>query len=384
MTTFPRNYQTESRTVICVVRWFVLGNCFNYGSAPFFFSVVPPIPSPILPPQLAGIWIFNQPDFLDDPKYRVDPDGQVCHFEDHFTQMLKEFQKAQMQVIPSIIDFHALLDPFPGERAPGLKNRARGRGDIAEDKKKRDLFLNKVLKRFVDLAVPFKDTVFAIEVINEPIWNVRTEKPAPPFIGNRVIPDKVMIEFLNQACDIIEDAGLDSTVGHRFFEDCLKFPSGTIAQFHYYPHQATIPLTGLLAILFNPKIDLNADPGVIPDHAKALSDIVAAQATIRPNGRKKVKDVFVGEFGSRLVGEFSDNHGHEWPELNGKDTTAREIVFQRLSLLSSKKYNLALVWPDLPLEFADLIINFANPANSRKMSLGKIISLCRYTGGVFP
>ena len=138
MTTFPRNYQTESRTVICVVRWFVLGNCFNYGPAPFFFSVVPPIPSPILPPQLAGIWIFNQPDFLDDPKYRVDPDGQVCHFEDHFTQMLKEFQKAQMQVIPSIIDFHALLDRFPGERAPGLKNRARGRGDIAEDKKKRD------------------------------------------------------------------------------------------------------------------------------------------------------------------------------------------------------------------------------------------------------
>ena len=336
--TLPRNLQAMKKMNLSVLRWFIMGNCFNYGPPPKEVkSRVPLVPSE---------WRFDQPAFWDDPAYKGDPDGKVRKFADHFTLMLSEFAKTSIQVIPSLIDFHAFLDPFVNERDPTAKNRARGRGDIATDTTKRALFFEHVLKPALKLAQPFKSQVFAFEVINEPIWNVNLLKPAGPTVGNRVIPEATMKEFLEQACTLIEDAGFRSTVGHRFFEDCLKFPTGTVAQFHYYPHTATVPITPIPFVdLFSVQLTLNDDPDPIPTYDSALSKIREAQKKVRPTMAargKAVDDVFIGEIGAAL----GTKHGRPWPELKGKDTTADEIVFQRLALLSKKGYKLAAVWPD--------------------------------------
>jgi hypothetical protein len=244
--TLPVNLQVLKKMNVSVVRWFILGNCFNYGPPPRQVEIRQPLPDL---DDGEFEWRFDQPDFLDDPKYRGDPDGKVRKFADHLPLLFAEFAKPglDIQIIPSLIDFHALLDPLPGERSPTLKNRARGRGDIVTDPVKRSRFFERVLKPMLSLALPFKSHIYAWEVINEPIWNVNLIKPITPRTGNRVIPEAVMREFLEQACTIIEDAGFQSTVGHRFFEDCLKFPTGTIAQFHYYPFTATARIpAGLL------------------------------------------------------------------------------------------------------------------------------------------
>jgi hypothetical protein len=371
--TLPVNLQVLKRMNVSVVRWFILGNCFNYGPPPKEVEIRPPIPD--LDDGLFE-WRFDQPDFLDDPKYRGDPDGKVRKFIDHFRTWLTEFAKPglDIQVIPSLIDFHAMLDPFPNERSPNATNRARGRGDIAEDPAKRSRFFEHVLKPLLNLSVPFKSHIYAWEIINEPIWNVNRFKPASPKFPNRVIQEAVMREFLEQACTIIEDAGFPSTVGHRFFEDCLKFPTGTIAQFHYYPFTATVRVpVGILTVLTK-SLTLNDDPAPIPEYNAALNQIRDAQRKIRPNLEKrgkKVDDVFVGEFGATMDG----SHGDFWPELKGADKKAGEIVFQRLGLLSNKGYKLAAVWPDLPA---------GDDAIDKKLDPVKIQSLCRFSGGRFP
>jgi hypothetical protein len=243
-----------------------------------------------------------------------------------------------------------------------------------EDPAKRKKFLERVLKKLVDLSQPFKDSIFAWEVVNEPIWNVNLLKPVDPTLGNRVIPRFVMKEFLEQACTIIEDAGFPSTVGHRFFEDCLNLPTGTIAQYHYYPHTATLslpfgsPSIPILALV------ISDDPATIPDYNSALSQIRDAQFKVRPKLQergKKVEDVFIGEFGATLDG----SHGDFWPELKGADKTASEILFQRFGLLLRKGYKLGAVWPDLAL---------TDDTIDKKLTLAKIQSLCRFTGGSFP
>ncbi len=369
--TLPKNLQDLKKMRVNVVRWFIMGNCFNYGPAPQL-TVIPP---QAIPPRLGKeIWHFDQPDFLDDPKYRGDPDGKKRIFADHFSACLLEFQKAGLKVIPSIIDFHAFLDPFPDQRSPTLPNRARGRGDIIEDPIKRQKFFDFVLKKFLDLARPFKESVYAFEIVNEPTWNVRSLKPAPPKIGNRNIPEPVMREFLDQACTIIEDAGFPSTVGHRFFDDCLKLPTGTKAQYHYYPFTATVFL-----IPFVPTIlTVNDDPDKIPVHSDALTQIRDAQRKVRPNFAAKgldVEEVFVGEFGCRLPGEFSADHGRLWPELNKADNSVFEIVHERLEHLNRLGYKLAVVWPDLDL---------TDDTIEKKMSRQKINSLLRFTRGSAP
>jgi hypothetical protein len=372
--TLPVNLQVLKKMNVSVVRWFILGNCFNYGPPPQKVVIR-------TPGNVSVQWRFDQPDFLDDPNYRGDPDGKVRKFVDHIPLMLAEFAKpgVDIQVIPCLIDFHALLDPLLAERSPNVAHRARGRGDIVTDPVKRSRFFERVLKPLLNLSLPFKSHIYAWEVINEPIWNVNLLKPVNPVLNNRVIPEGDMISFLEQACTIIEDAGFPSTVGHRFFEDCLKFPTGTIAQYHYYPRTATVPLPGAGPLLGGPSIltttlTFNDDPSPIPEYADALQKIRNAQRKVRPTMAargKNVDDVFVGEFGATLDGA----HGDFWPELRPKDKTADEIVFQRLGLLSKKGYKLAAVWPDLPA---------GDDTIDKKLDPTKIQSLVRFSGGKFP
>jgi hypothetical protein len=264
------------------------------------------------------------------------------------------FKSEKLQVIPSIIHFQAFLDPLPTERVQGGALLARGRADVVEDSVKRKVFFENVLKQFLYLSAPYVEQIYAIEIMNEPIFNTKNVSPTEPHLGNRIIAQDVMRDFLSQACEMIENAGFESTVGHRFFDDCLRYPTGTRAQFHYYPlpdyAQNTIEkVTTHIQIPgfvteeehWVEKIFYTPDPLIIPERNAALAEIVAAQAQIRPGWKKNVKNVFVGEFGSDISGD----HGGPWPELKGEDRSPLAVVLKRLMLLSNKGYDLALVWP---------------------------------------
>jgi hypothetical protein len=307
--TLPRNLQELKAIGIKVVRWFILANGFNYGTAPTLLW---------LPPK-GQDWSF-------DPPTKLDP-----LFKDHFELMLKTFKQYELRVIPSLIDFH-----FFGPGTYTSKEYAAcGRADIANDSTKRDHFFKTVLDEFLDISKSYRDQIFAWEVMNEPVWNTVTPAPHRK-IGQPDVDEVTMKDFLNSALNHIHALKFDSTVGHRFFSDLSKFPTGTHPQFHYYAHWI-----------------MSSDPKHLPDHPEA----------------------FLGEFGSEHPNQHSGSIADEpWADCNGADKDSNKIVFERLKVLARKGYKLALVWPDQKDDGTD----------SLKLSPNKRANLKQFTLGKFP
>lgn len=274
------------------VRLFLMGNAFNYGNRP------------IANATSGGGSFFNAPA------------GLHPLFVSHFTKMLEVFRDNEMQILPSLIDFGAF---YPLGQAGG------GRTSILTSQRSR--FLSTVLQPMVKASLPFKSSIFAWEVVNEPKWNTFE---APPFFhrphtasSSRDCEPDVMASFLRDCLAVIGGNGFESTVGHRFVSDLAgPMPTGSLPQFHYYAG------TGL------PRRTAGvADPDPIP----VFGDATVGQA-------------FVGEFGTAPGGQknqFGDEEpGAPWPECGGADTTRRAATFERLKVLARKGYRLAFVWPD--------------------------------------
>ena len=296
------NLQDLSAMGISVVRWFLVANGVNYGRAPVRTVVTDEVPS-------KTVWRFKLPA-TTDPRYAF-----------HLRELLKVFRAAKMQIIPSFVDFPMAGDapaPDPNGLAFG------GRADLIRDKAKRTAFLNGI---FLDLLVAsreFKDVIYAWEVMNEPtwmlfppvdpklpIWKYAAENQAAgnPLLRWPIVMSTDLSDFLAEAIQLIELNGFASTVGHRFFDDLTRLPTGNRPQYHYYAKQVT-------------KGGLNfGDP-------PALS---AFEGDSPP---------FLGEFASD---QASPEQNQPWPELAGKT----DSTFARLKLLESKGCQLCLIWPDL-------------------------------------
>jgi hypothetical protein len=287
-----------------VVRIFLMCNGFGYGSAtPGTVKQPPDVPGPMLT---------------------------------HLQQMLQAFQDTNMLVIPSIIDFKAfgrfkILAPAvfePSERgtvppklvSPQRDNACGDREAIINDDKEREFFLETVVRKMCDAAVPFKDNVYAMEVMNEPRWNIGATFNPDHIAGGPTVDESAMVKFLNGALQIMKDRGLRCTVGHRFVEDLDTLPTGDRPQFHYYPlSPRTIPGTNI-------QIPKSFDP-VLKDRVLELADITGA---------------FLGEFGTNVA------NGELWPELAGADNgTTRTRVLERLKHIKTKRFPVALLWPDI-------------------------------------
>jgi hypothetical protein len=322
-THIDRNLENLKRMGIDVVRFFLLGNGFNYGQGPTRRNT----PSPNAAAPFFD-WDFTPPSRTDE------------RFKFHFEELLKRFKKADMKIIPSLIDFMAVGNSR-GRDAKGLA--PSGRADCIKDTTKRGTFLNTVLADLLMISRQFKDQIFAWEVMNEPLWATSIFGPlsSPPFAqlpttgadpvlsGFLRVPEvtvvnssgqivksaeDVMKDFLQEAIQLIENMGFESTVGHRRFQDILDPATGQFGvtgsrpQFHYY---------GKHAFGFG-------DPPQIKGQRLF--------STFFPKGRH----AFLGEFDSDL-----NSHGKPWPELAGKDTT-----LNRLILLDQEGCELALIWPD--------------------------------------
>jgi len=292
MGVWPRNL-AENLTIlrdelgVQVVRIFLLGNAANYGTVVDGRTMLPEALDPGVTRQLRA--------------------------------MFEAFEAAKLQVIPSLIDFKAFGERrVLGQGPVARSNGCTDRHDIVIDPVTRQRFFDQVLRTFLEVSKPFRSAIYAWEVQNEPIWNVRElsltslitdlERSA---VGSTTIRRSEMQSFLQQAVDIIEHYDVEprfqATVGHRFARDLERFPTGRLRQFHYYP----LRVLGL-----------------------GLVDRTLPDATITR--------AFLGEVAA-------GTHGAPWPELAGADAAhagARVRVRERLRLARYKGYPLTLLWPD--------------------------------------
>lgn len=322
-TSIRDNLYILHRHGIRVVRWFLLGNGFNYG--------VPPRKEVIRSPRdstSAVFWHFDPPEKLDPL------------FLDHFKQLLDIHREVKMKMIPSLISFEF----FATDKA---EEGGGGRGEVATDWRKRNTFLFTVLGEFLRVSNAYRPWIKAWEVINEPAWDVRQitpflrtgVAPHPPFV-----PQRDMNTFIQIAWHWIKDKGFASTVGHRFFSDLSEMPTGSLPQFHYYATKWPL-----------------SDPGTLPKATDA-------------------KGAFIGEFGSLIGQGYETNqtpnkasYGSPWTnELpGGQDLDPKNTLYERLKVMKDLGYELALVWP----EYEDKDIN---EKDALKISPEKLTSIKRF------
>jgi hypothetical protein len=192
-------------------------------------------------------------------------------FIDHLQKMFLAFRDTSCLVIPSLIDFKAfganvLLTPavaaappieFAGsviiqgtKASPAVDNGCFDRQAIVQDSAIRDVFFRQTLEAFLTASIPFKTSIYAWEVQNEPYWNIQSFLNGfTPlrFSGGPTVTESESSVFLQQGIDLIHKHGFQSTVGHRFADDLDNLPTGSRRQFHYYPFAlGSLPIVGQL------------------------------------------------------------------------------------------------------------------------------------------
>jgi hypothetical protein len=295
-----------------VVRIFLLGNAFNYG------SFKPTGGTPLS--RFGSSQLFVPPKTLH-PK-----------FGEHVTAMFQAFQTAGMLVIPSLIDFKAFGRPL------SIPNGCTGKFDIAANDATRRIFFKQVLDEFLRLSVPFRDVIYAWEVQNEPFWNISSflaNAASSTVAGGPTLSAAQEKTFLNEALalmatgvqrhatpndNVLPGEHFQTTVGHRFLSDLSELPTGTKRQFHYYP------------------FSVGPDSGIGP----IIPRFFLADGTLPPFSET---NAFLGEIG---IEPPSAGHGDLWAQVNGLDnTTATNVrVRERLQFVQSQGYPMVLMWPD--------------------------------------
>lgn len=308
------------------VRIFLLCNCRNYGPRP-------------LGPLASGRFVFQAPPTVDPL------------FFDHFRAMLRIFKAKGVQMVPSLIDFGAFYKL--GEKGGG------GRTSIASTQRLRFIETMMIPMLRVSQEKAAEGTIFAWEVINEPMWATRGIPNRPhtdTFFSDRDVPPEVMASFIDDCLKVIKAEGFKSTVGHRRLEDLNDFPTGDLPQFHYYAN------AGLVA-----KSVATDDPNPLPTFAELASNPRTANA-------------FIGEISADKEGRgfFDKGAGRPWPELDGRDRVLKDAAFERLKLVARKGYRLAFLWPDR------LETSSETGRDELKLTADAVASVRRFTRGRFP
>lgn len=253
---------------LAVLRWFLLADGTTYG-----IRAQRPVPDA----QRPGQWRFHEIPSL--------PDAWL----DDFARLLASCEAQQIQLLPSIIDFHFC---FPGVSVAGAPLVKCGRADVVVDPHKRRQFFERVVDPIIAVCQRFPATIYALELINEPEW---CTDDASYQSDKKVVPLASMLEFISEGAARINRAGFRSTVGFAKHPSMKAWDAPglglTLHQWHYY-----------------------CDPEVIPDNDMA-------------------------SHGPCIVGEFPSARWHAWRELGDAQDTR-----SRLAHLASKGYDGALLW----------------------------------------
>ncbi len=251
-----------------VVRWFLLGDGTTFG-----IGAHKPTPDP----QRPGQWRFH-----DIPELSA-------AWLDDFTRLLACCEDAKIQLLPSILDFHFCFPAQPVAGAPLVKC---GRTDALVDPHKRRLLLERVVDPIIAVCRRFPETVYALELINEPEW---CTDDGTWFHEKKVVPLAAMQDFVSEGAARINRAGLRSTVGFAKHRSMKAWDSPglglTLHQWHYY-----------------------LDPEEVPEN-----DMTA--------------------HGPCIVGEFPSARWRAWRQLGSQqDTRSRLALFEKMG------YDGALLW----------------------------------------
>lgn len=253
---------------LAVLRWFLLADGTTYG-----IGAQRPVPDA----QRPGQWRFHEIPSLSDA------------WLDDFARLLASCEAQQIQLLPSIIDFHFC---FPGVSVAGAPLVKCGRADVMVDPHKRRQFFERVVDPIIAVCQRFPATIYALELINEPEW---CTDDASYQSDKKVVPLASMLEFISEGAARINRAGFRSTVGFAKHPSMKAWDAPglglTLHQWHYY-----------------------CDPEVIPDNDMA-------------------------SHGPCIVGEFPSARWHAWRELGDAQDTR-----SRLAHLASKGYDGALLW----------------------------------------
>lgn len=247
-----------------------------------------------------------------------------------------------MQIIPSLISFE-----FGGDSSTGPGPNATwwgGRADVIRDPAARKVFLNTMLAELLAASTDFQKEIYAWELINEPIWLC---VEFGPLSRQRWLPHEPettilqMTSFLNESVAMVDKAGFQSTIGHRYYDDLRVFPTGSVSQFHYYADDRWYNFLG----------GAKNDP--------------------------PMKGLFKGEH-RPILGEFdsaSNTSRKQWKY----DQPKIDSTLERLRLLESERCDLALIWPDLSDNIKSVIDN-----DVIKFAVKTRAEIAAYTGGKPP
>jgi hypothetical protein len=296
---------------ITAVRWFILGDGWNYG----------------VPTFQNGVWTFSPPS-INNTKFATD-----------FETLLKTFSTTSIRLVPSFVDFRFL---WPGmlilngkevtpkkesSLATVVANHYKanrklvpdqattfdwnrfvkcGRYDVLSTPQKQDQFLADTLVPLLTISSRYSNQILWWEVINEPEMALRQ--------GTVTLP--MMRRFILRGCEEIAKCGFKSTVG---FADCgtletfwgpsaesnlfaqLVKQGKAIGQFHYYP-----------------------------EYGNGSPRLVTAK-----------KNWVIGEFGTSPLDKTKLVPWPTWPDLDPKKSGS---VKERLRLISDKGYRYAFPW----------------------------------------
>lgn len=214
---------TFRRLGIFAVRWFILGDGLTYGvglNAPHRTSQV----------GRHEAWGFDPPTVL------------AAEFQEDFVELLERFRRADVQLLPSLIDFYWCA---PGVRF-GNHFVKGGRSDVMNDPSKRTIFLDVVLDRLLRLSQPYSNIIYAWELINEPEWcTPRSWLRGGGLDSIRSVPFENMVAFIREGARRINEASFRSTVGFANYRSLRRWDSPglnlTLHQFHYYGSPRALP-----------------------------------------------------------------------------------------------------------------------------------------------
>lgn len=215
-------------------------------------------------------------------------------FKADFMGLLEHFTKADLKLLPSLVDFHCFRPPHP------TYPQKQGRADLLRDPSNAQLmttFLHESLDPLLEISEKYKKTIYAWELINEPEW---VTQMSPTDLGKpgeeKTVPLAKMKAFIQEGVGRINAHHFLSTVGFGKYETLKNWNSPalgiTLHQFHYYGDPAKLP-----AQTFDPRWP-----------------------------------VFIGEIAT-------DPKNHPWQELKGQND-----VYHRLQHAAGKKYPATFLW----------------------------------------
>ena len=332
--TMARNLIVLRQAGVTVVRVWLMADGVNYDGTVLFGSS----------PQRGLYWDFQPPDLIPE-SFLID-----------FDRLLATCRKAEMQLIPVMVDFPFFDDPprdstyvrFPRPGATPTKlDYARGRRSIVENDGFRATFIKGTLEPLLSVAANYKDVIYAFDVMNEPWWCVAPITGV--LFGTRIKLDR-MIRFLQACCTSIRAFHLLPTIGHRYLSDIygtFKAVDVDRPQHHYYAtfgiddlmSQATVPKPAQVLGEFG-SITLREFTTLVHNLATAEEQL---RLTSDPRRRESLSAIVQAL--KKAVSDYTIQKS-PWPALAPKDQEAATIIETRLREAQARGYKLAMIWPE--------------------------------------